>query len=83
MKTITQDEFTDLLAGAYAVVVNNEYMQYIGYDDQDRLYIADYDMQDFTYLDKVDNISIGDNTILFFIDGNPMVLQLLVIKELR
>ncbi len=82
MKTITQDEFIDLVSSAYAVVVNSEFIQYVGYDDQDRLYTADYDMQDFTYLDKVDNISIGDNTILFFIDGNPMVLQLLVIKEL-
>jgi hypothetical protein len=82
MKTITQDEFIDLVSSAYAVVVNSEFIQYVGYVVQDRLYTADYDMQDFTYLDKVDNISIGDNTILFFIDGNPMVLQLLVIKEL-
>jgi hypothetical protein len=86
MKTITQDEFIDLLASADAVVVNNEYMQYIGYDDQDRLYIADYDdygMQDLTYLDKVDDIRVEDNTILFYYFGEPMILQLLVIKELQ
>ena len=82
MKTITQDEFIDLVSSAYAVVVNNEYLQYVGYDDQDRLYIADYDMQDLTYLDKVDDIRVEDNTILFYYYGEPMILQLLVIKEL-
>lgn len=82
MKTITHTEFTDLLASAYAVVVNNEYLQYIGHDDEDRLYIADYDMQDLTYLDKVEDIRVEDNTILFYYFGEPMILQLLVIKEL-
>lgn len=82
MKTITQEEFIDLLASAYAVVVNNEYLQYIGHDDQDRLYIADYDMQDLTYLDKVEDIRVEDNTILFYYFGEPMILQLLEIKKL-
>ena len=82
MKTITQDEFTALVSSAYAVVVNNEFLQYVGYDDQDRLYIADHDMEDLTYLDKVDDIRVEDNTILFYYYGEPMILQLLEIKKL-
>jgi hypothetical protein len=82
MKSITQDEFTDLLLSAYAVVVNNEYLQYIGHDDQDRLYIADHDMQSLTYLDKIDDIRIEDNTILFNYFGEHMILHLLDVKQL-
>jgi hypothetical protein len=79
---ITTKEFIDLVSSAYAVVVNNELLEYVGYDDQDRLYIADYDMQDFTYLDKARDIQTVDDSIVFYIDDEPMTLQLLVIKEL-
>jgi hypothetical protein len=79
---ITTKEFIDLVSSAYAVVVNNEFLEYVGYDDQDRLYIADYDMQDFTYLDKARDIQTVDDSIVFYIDDEPMTLQLLVIKEL-
>jgi hypothetical protein len=79
---ITTKEFIDLVSSAYAVVVNTEFLEYVGYDDQDRLYIADYDMQDFTYLDKARDIQTVDDSIVFYIGDEPMTLQLLVIKEL-
>ena len=83
MKTITQDEFIDLVSSAYAVVVNSEFMQYVGYDDQDRLYIAEYDNEDITYLDNLEgDIEVHHDSMHATINGNRMTLQLLEIKKL-
>jgi hypothetical protein len=83
MKTITQNEFTALVSSAYAVVVNYEFMQYVGYDDQDRLYIADYDNEDITYLDNVEgDIEVHHDSMHVTVNGNRITLQLLEIKKL-
>jgi hypothetical protein len=84
MKNITLDEFINLLSSAYAVVVNNEYMQYLGCDDEDRLFIADPHMDDMTYLDKIEGaIEITDDDTLFFtVDGEQMMLHLLDIRQI-
>ena len=83
MKTITQDEFTALVSSAYAVVVNNEFLQYVGYDDQDRLYIADHDMEDLTYLDNVEgDIEVHHDSMHATVNGERLTLQLLEIKKL-
>jgi hypothetical protein len=83
MKTITQDEFTTLVSSAYAVVVNYEFMQYVGYDDQDRLYIADYDNEDVTYLDDLEgDIEVHHDSMHATVNGERLTLQLLEIKKL-
>jgi hypothetical protein len=84
MKNITLDEFINLLSSAYAVVVNNEYMQYLGCDDEDMLFIADPHMDDMTYLDKIEGaIEITDDDTLFFtVDGEQMMLHLLDIRQI-
>ena len=83
MKTITQDEFTALVSSAYAVVVNYEFVQYVGYDDQDRLYIADYDMEDVTYLDDLEgDIEVHHDSMHATVNGERLTLQLLEIKKL-
>ena len=83
MKTITQNEFIALVSSAYAVVVNYEFMQYVGYDDQDRLYIADYDLEDLTYLDKIEgDIEVHHDSMHATVNGERLTLQLLEIKKL-
>jgi hypothetical protein len=83
MKTITQDEFTALVSSAYAVVVNYEFVQYVGYDDQDRLYIAEYDMEDLTYLDSLEgDIEVHHDSMHATVNGERLTLQLLEIKKL-
>ena len=84
MKNITQDEFINLLSSAYAVVVNNEYMQYLGCDNEDRLFISDRHMEDVTYLDKIEGaIEItDDDTIFFTVDGEQMILHLLDVRQI-
>ncbi len=84
MKTITQNEFTALVSSAYAVVVNyDEFVQYVGYDDQDRLYIAEYDNEDITYLDNLEgDIEVHHDSMHATVNGERLTLQLLEIKKL-
>jgi hypothetical protein len=84
MKTITQNEFTALVSSAYAVVVNYDpFMQYVGYDDQDRLYIAEYDNEDITYLDNLEgDIEVHHDSMHATVNGERLTLQLLEIKKL-
>jgi len=79
---ITLDQFHDLLADAYAVCVNDT-LYFVGYDTDDNPYIADNDGNDYVDLSTVDgDIEVHPNYVFFHIQGEPIQLCFLQLKQL-
>lgn len=82
-QTISLDKFHDLLADAYAVDVNDN-LYFVGYDTDDNPYIADNDGNDYVDLSTVDgDIEIDSTGVFFYIQGQPIRMQFLKLKNLR
>ena len=82
MKTITLQQFHNLLADAYAVCVNDT-LYFVGYDEDDDPYIASNDGDDYVDLSSVDgDIEVFKDHVLFFIQEEPIELCFLQLKSL-
>lgn len=82
MRTITLEEFHDLLDEAYAVSVNDT-LYFVGHDTDGNPYTSDDDGDDYLDLSSVDgDIEMSDYALSFFVGGQPIRLLILTIKEL-
>ena len=82
MRTISLEEFHDLLGKAYAVSVNDT-LYFVGHDDEGNPYTAGNDGEDYLDLSSVDgDIEVDDYALSFFVGGQPIRLLILTIKEL-
>jgi len=82
MRTISLEEFHDLLGLAYAVSINDT-LYFVGYDTDGDPYTADKDGDDYLDLSSVDgHIQVDGNALFFHVGGQPIRLLILTIKEL-
>ena len=82
MRTISLEEFHELLGLAYAVSVNDT-LYFVGHDTDGNPYTADNDGDDYLDLSSVDgDIEVDDYALSFFVGGQPIRLLILTIKEL-
>jgi hypothetical protein len=83
MKKITLEQFYNLLDNAYAVTVN-DYLYFIGYDEDENPYISNNaDDENYNYIDlsTVDgDIKVLTNEIHFEIAGESIRMLLLGIQ---
>jgi hypothetical protein len=83
MKTITLNQFHDLLSDSYAVSVNDT-LYFVGYDTvgDENPYISDNDGDDYVDLSTVDgDIEVHPNYVFFHVQGEPMQMVFLQIKK--
>lgn len=81
MATISLDTFHNLLAEAYAVVLNDT-LYFVGYDMDDSPYIADNDGGDCVDLSSVDGeIGIDETGVWFYLAEQPIRISFLMIKK--
>lgn len=79
MKTITLDQFHNLLSESYAVCLNDT-LYFVGYDEDGSPYVSDNDGNDYVDLSSVDgDIELDDYAVSFFVDGNPIRILFLTI----
>ena len=78
--TITLEQFHNLLDYAYAVTVN-DYLYFIGYDENENPYVADNNGDDYIDLSSVDgDIKVLTNEIFFEVGGESIRMLLLGIQ---
>ena len=82
-KTISLDQFHELISNAYAVVVNDT-LYFVGYDGgSDSPYISDNDGNDYIDLSTVDgDIEVHNNSVFFYVNGEPISMNFLMIKKI-
>ena len=82
MRTISLEEFHDLLGLAYAVSINDT-LYFVGYDTDGNPYTADNDGDDYLDLSSVDaDIQVDGDALFFHVAEKPISLLILTIKEL-
>ena len=80
---ITLEQFHELLMNAYAVTVN-DYLYFVGYDEDENPYVSDNDGNDYVDLSTVDgDIEVLTNEIFFEVGGEPIRMLLLGIQTPR
>jgi len=81
MRTISLEEFHDLLGLAYAVSINDT-LYFVGYDEEGNPYTADNDGDDYLDLSSVDGqIQVDGNALFFHVAEQPIRLLILTIKK--
>ena len=81
MKTITLQQFHNLLADAYAVCLNDT-LYFVGYDIDDNPYLAYNNGHNYVDLSTVDgDIEVDDYAVSFWVAGNPIRMLFLNIKS--
>jgi hypothetical protein len=81
MKTISLNQFHELIADSYAVCVNDT-LYFTGYVTDNNPYIADNDGNDYVDLSTVDgDIEVHPNYVFFYVQGEPMQMVFLQIKQ--
>lgn len=83
MKTISLDQFRNLLSDSYAVCMNDT-LYYVDFDMENNPYIATNVYGDYFELFMIDSdIQFDDYAVFFYIQDQPIRMMFLTIKEFK